>query len=161
MGEIRAAYKKREFTEAYNILLAVMLRLEELGVDFTEEIDVIGHDNQSYGKVNLRQRFYDLMRGDIVDDPQIRASYFKGATPYANHVWNLWALEQMGEPETLPADYKTGIVIKIVHIRSGDVMNYSDWFKVWNYLIRQLDLVVPKLERKILNIIAPKGMSVA
>jgi len=160
MAEVHDNVKKREYSQAYDILLSVMLRLEELGMDFNVEITIEDPDNRLAQRVNLRQRFYDLMRGDIVDDPQIRASYIKGVTPYANHVWNLMALERLGEPEMLSPDFESGSVIKVVHIRSGDVMNYSDWYKVWNHLIRQLDLVVPKLERMILNALVSEGMSV-
>jgi len=159
MAEVRDGINKREYSKSYDILLAVMLRLEELGMNFDVNIKIDDPDIPVPYKVNLRRRFYDLMRGDIVDDPMIRAAYKKGASPYANHVWNLMALEQLGDPEMLDPDPESGSVIKVVHIRSGDVINYSDWYKVWNHLIRQLDLVVPRLERMILNALSPQGMS--
>lgn len=96
----------------------------------------------------------------MIDDPKIRSSYKEGATPYKDHVWNLMSLERIGDPEMLPPDYDTGDIIKLVHTVSGVVMNHSDWYKVFNYLIRELDLVAPILERKIFNLLTKEGMQV-
>lgn len=160
LKDSRAAYKERNYTKSYDILLTVILRLEQFGVDFHENREIEDADDRSKRIIDIRQRFYDLMRGDVIDDPKIRRSYKEGASPYTDHVWNLMSLERIGDPEMLSPDFESGQIIKIVHTVSGVVMNHSDWYKVYNYLIRELDLVAPILERKIFNLLTKVGVSV-
>lgn len=154
LKESRSAYKERNYTKSFDILLHVMLRLERLGCNFNYVTKIEDPDTGEQQFIHIRQRFYDLMRGDILDDERIKNGYFKNVSAYENDVWNFLSLEMIGEPELLSIDP----LVKVVHIKTGNILPMGDWYKVWNYLIRQLDIVAPRMERKILDYITQKGM---
>lgn len=162
----RTAYKERNYSKAYDILLNVMLRLEMLGHDFHEHVEIRDPDLKDMQPFDIRDRFYDLLRGDIKDDSRIIQGYRKEIQKsrqfYTTDVWNFMSFEMKGEPELLAgsADPNDVEVIKLVHLESGGIMNMADWYKVRNYMIRELDKVAPKLERMMLSKLSKKGMAV-